>query len=336
MAPVSNAEIFQEVVTPRHTRRESSTLELYFLGTGAGMPAKGRNVTAIAIRLEQERGAFWLVDCGEGTQHQVLSSPLRLGKLEKVFITHLHGDHLFGLPGLLGSRSFQAGETPVTIYGPKGLRAFVQTALDVSQTHLAYPLSIVEIQPGVVFEDDQFKVSCRPLTHGVTSYGYRFEEKPALGHLDGRRLAEEGVPKGPLYGRLKAGEDIQLPDGRVLRSTDYLTAPTPGRTIAILGDTKPCAAIDSLAHGADLLVHEATYAAEDADKAHQHNHSTATDAAQAASKAGVKQLVLTHISARYKETDIAAMLAKTQAIFPATCVANDHWQIQIPRNAPLT
>lgn len=298
------------------------------------MPAKERNVTAIAIRLEQERGTFWLVDCGEGTQHQVLSSPLRLRKLEKVFITHLHGDHLFGLPGLLGSRAFQAGETPVTLYGPTGLRAFVQTALDVSQTRLAYPLDIVEIQQGVVFEDDQFKVSCRPLTHGVTSYGYRFEEKPALGHLDGQRLAAAGVPKGPLYGRLKAGEDVQLPDGRILRSADYLSVPTPGRTITILGDTKPCAAIDVLARGADVLVHEATYAEADADKAQQHNHSTARDAAQAAQKAGVKQLVLTHISARYEEPDIATILTSTQAIFPATYVASDHWHIQIPRDAP--
>ncbi|MFH5184604.1 MBL fold metallo-hydrolase [Paenibacillus sp. TAB 01] len=137
-------------------------MELYFLGTGAGMPSKERNVTSIVLNLLAERNAYWMFDCGEGAQHQVLRSPIRIGKLEKLFITHLHGDHLYGLPGLLTSRSYQGGDTPLTVYGPEGTEAFIRMALDVSQAYLAYELKVHEYPCGeesVIFEDDQFIVS---------------------------------------------------------------------------------------------------------------------------------------------------------------------------------
>lgn len=307
-------------------------MELYFLGTGAGLPQKERNVTSIALRLHQERNAFWLIDCGEGTQHQMLSSPLRMTKLEKVFITHLHGDHIFGLPGLLGSRAFQSGKTPLTLYGPVGLKQFIETTLQVSQSHLPYALDVVEIDEGLVCEDDQFTVTCRRLSHGVPSYGYRFEEQPAAGHLKREQLLEAGVPEGPVYGQLKAGKNVQLPDGRTLYSHDYVSPPAPGRTVVVLGDTTPCAAIVDLARDANLLVHEATYRQVDADRAAMHNHSTTLDAATAAAAAGVKQLILTHISARYDEKAVKGLLKEAKRVFPNTHVAKDHLSFEISRN----
>jgi len=147
-------------------------MDLYFLGTGAGVPSKQRNVSSIALQLLQERGSTWLFDCGESTQHQILHTNIRPRRLEKIFITHLHGDHIFGLPGLLGSRSFQGGDTPLTVYGPKGIQAYLETSLSVSGTKLAYDLQIIEVEEGTIYEDNHLTVSCFALEHGMPSFGY--------------------------------------------------------------------------------------------------------------------------------------------------------------------
>lgn len=153
-------------------------MEFVFLGTGAGVPSKGRNVSAIALQLLEERGQTWLFDCGEATQHQILHTSVRPRRIEKIFITHLHGDHIFGLPGLLGSRSFQGGTTPLTVYGPKGIKQFIEVALSVSTTHVKYPLEVVEItEEGTVFEDNEFYVETKRLSHGIECFGYRIVER---------------------------------------------------------------------------------------------------------------------------------------------------------------
>lgn len=150
---------------------EERKWNLYFLGTGAGVPSKGRNVSAIALQLLEERGQTWLFDCGEATQHQILHTSVRPRRIEKIFITHLHGDHIFGLPGLLGSRSFQGGTTPLTVYGPKGIKQFIEVALSVSTTHVKYPLEVVEItEEGTVFEDNEFYVETKRLSHGIECF----------------------------------------------------------------------------------------------------------------------------------------------------------------------
>ncbi|SQC70918.1 Ribonuclease Z [Listeria fleischmannii subsp. fleischmannii] len=183
-------------------------MELIFLGTGAGVPSKNRNVTSIAISMLNERNAIWLFDCGEGTQHQILRSPIRLSKLEKIFITHLHGDHIFGLPGLLSSRSFQGGETELTIYGPPGIALYIKDSLELSGSHLTYPLQIVEVEPGEIFSDKQWKIVCDELDHGIQSFGYRLMESAKPGSLDAAKLKAEGVPAGPLYQELKEGKPL--------------------------------------------------------------------------------------------------------------------------------
>ncbi|MDQ0190615.1 ribonuclease Z [Alicyclobacillus cycloheptanicus] len=324
-------------------------MDLLFLGTGAGLPSKTRNVTAIALTLFQERGTFWLFDCGEATQHQIMRSPLSLAKLEKVFITHLHGDHIFGLPGVLSSRSFSGLDRPLDMYGPTGLRAFVEAALAASQTHLTYPLRIHEIppasgvaegtapdgtgpaEPTVVCADHQFTVICLPLHHGIPSYGYRIVEHDAPGTLDVAALTRIGVPAGPIYGQLKRGDAVTLPDGRVLRPDAFVGAPKPGRVIAILGDTRPCDHVVTLAHHADVLVHEATFGEREAALAPSYGHSTAQDAARAAKSANARALILTHISARYDDRDADTLAAEARAIFPNTRLANDFTHITIPR-----
>lgn len=309
---------------------EMSALELYFLGTGAGLPSKDRNVTSIALRMEQETASFWLFDCGEGTQHQMLASPLKPAKLERIFITHLHGDHVFGLPGLLSSRGFQSGTGPVTIYGPTGIRSFVEMSLELSETHLPYAVETVEIDEGSVMECPPFTVHCRRLNHGIPSFGYRLEEKPRPGALQDHVLQEWGIPEGPLYGQLKAGQDVVLDDGRIIRAKDVLGPSRPGRIITILGDTRPCAASVALAAHSTLLVHEATYMVRDASRALCYHHSTTADAANVAKAANATQLIVTHLSSRYRADEMDNYLAEATAIFPNTQVARDDLSVPLP------
>lgn len=310
-------------------------MELEFLGTGAGSPAKFRNVTSLALKLLDEENAVWLFDVGEGTQHQILRTTIRPRKVDKIFITHLHGDHIFGLPGFLSSRSFQSGEEirPLTIYGPKGIKAFVDISLQVSQTRLSYPLHFVELtEPGVIFEDDKFKVSFDRLDHRIECIGYRIEEKDHPGELLIEKLKQERVPAGPVYGRLKAGEIVTLPDGRVLEGKDYVGAPQKGRTITILGDTRQTASILPLAQDADILVHESTFGKGEAKLARNYYHSTCVQAANLATRANVKELLLTHISARYVGPLVTQLEKDARKVFAKTRVVKDFDVIDVPFN----
>ncbi|MFJ7637114.1 ribonuclease Z [Peribacillus sp. NPDC097206] len=305
-------------------------MDFVFLGTGAGVPAKARNVTAIALQLLEERGKVWLFDCGEATQHQILKTAVKPRKIEKIFITHLHGDHIFGLPGLLSSRSFQGGVEKLTVYGPKGIDAYITTSLQVSATHLKYPLEIIEIEEGVIFEDDQFTVTALELDHGIYSVGYRIVEKDRQGSLLVDQLRKQGVPPGPLYKALKNGESVRLEDGRTINGKDYLSAPQKGRIITILGDTRVCDNALVLADSADYLIHEATFSAEETELATAYFHSTTIQAAETAKKAGVKHLVLTHISSRYTLEDAERLKEESSAILSNTTMAEDLLSIKIP------
>lgn len=302
-----------------------------FLGTGAGVPAKERNVAGIALQLLEERGATWLFDCGEATQHQILHTSIRPRRIEKIFITHLHGDHIFGLPGLLGSRSFQGGDSLLTIYGPKGIKEFIDVSLRVSSTHLRYPIEIVEIEEGLLFEDEQFSVSTAKLEHGIPSYGYRIVEKDLPGTLLVDKLKAENVSPGPIFQRLKAGEIVELEDGRRLDGKEFVGPPQKGRIITILGDTRECENSIVLSEDADLLVHEATFGAEEGELAYDYFHSTTTQAATIASKARVKRLILTHISSRYQGESSSRLLSEAKAIFENSFLAQDFMRYNLPR-----
>lgn len=305
-------------------------VDIFFLGTGAGIPAKLRNVTSIALKLLDERGAVWLFDAGEATQHQILHTSLKPRRIEKIFITHLHGDHIYGLPGLLSSRSFQGGETVVTVYGPKGIMDYINISLSVSQTYLKYPLNIIEIEEGMIFEDEQFTVEARLLDHGILSYGYRIVEKDRPGTLLADKLIESGIQPGPIFKRIKNGETVMTEDGRMVEPNEYLSPEKKGRIVTILGDTRYCKNAISLAKNADLLIHEATFSKEEEKLAFDYYHSTTYQAAEVAKKAGCNQLCLTHISSRYDRNTWRELVEEAQEVFKNTDIAEDFKEITIP------
>lgn len=307
-------------------------MQLHFLGTGAGMPSKERNTSALVLKLLEERGTVWLFDCGEATQHQILHTKVRPRKVEKIFITHLHGDHIFGLPGFLSSRSFLGGEETLTLYGPKGLKEWITTSLNVSRTHLAYPIEYVEVTDGVIFEDEQFIVTAQLLEHVIPCYGFRIEQKPLKGELLIDKARELGVPKGPLLGKLKNGENITLINGRMVLSKEVTAPPKKGFILSILGDTKYCDAAKSLSENADIVVHEATFDHKTEHLASSYGHSTNVEAARIAMESNAKSLILNHISSRFLPHDVENILNEAKKIFPYSFVANDFSHFQWKNN----
>lgn len=305
-------------------------MDIFFLGTGAGMPAKLRNVTSIALKLLEERGAVWLFDAGEATQHQILHTSIKPRRIEKIFITHLHGDHIYGLPGLLSSRSFQGGESEITVYGPRGIKEYLDVSLSVSQTYLKYNITIIEIEEGVIFEDDQFLVEAGLLDHGISSYGYRIVEKDRPGTLLADKLIEAGIQPGPIFRKIKNGEAVMLEDGRTIDPGDFLGPAVKGRVVTILGDTRYCENAIALAEKADLLIHEATFSKGEEKLAFDYFHSTTHQAAKIAQLAGCKNLCLTHISSRYDRNDWRELVKEAQEIFTNTDIAEDFKEITIP------
>ncbi|WP_066193081.1 MULTISPECIES: ribonuclease Z [Gracilibacillus] len=298
-------------------------MKINFLGTGAGMPSKQRNVTSIILDTLQEQNSLWMFDCGEATQHQLLHTSLKSRKVSHIFITHLHGDHIFGLPGFLSSRSFQGGKEAVTIYGPKGLKAFIETSLQVSQSRLAYPILIKEVTEGKIYENDQFQVFAKRLDHGIDSYGYRIEQKNSPGQLQADKLKQRGVAPGPIYQQFKTQDYVTLPDGETVATADFIGKAKKGKHVAILGDTRTMKeTVDFVAH-ADLLVHEATFSKDQERIAYDYYHTTTTQAASLAQQAVVKQLILTHISSRFQLDQTEQLLAEAQCLFPQTAIASD-------------
>lgn len=298
-------------------------MQLQFLGTGAGMPSKERNVTSIALKLLDEIGSIWLFDCGEATQHQILQTSIKPRRIDKIFITHMHGDHIYGLPGFLGSRSFLGGETPLTIFGPAEVKDFVEATIRYSKTHLTYPINFVEVQEGIVFEDDHFIVRAKKLQHVIECFGYRVEQKDLPGQLLVEKVQQYGVPRGPLYRELKCGRDITLEDGTVVKAAEVVSEAKKGFTITILGDTKFCNASIELSKEADIVVHEATFDSSTAELAASYGHSTNTEAAEVAKLANAKNLILTHLSARFVKADIERLVNESRNVFPSTFAAED-------------
>ena len=287
-------------------------MQLLFLGTGAGMPSKQRNTTSTVLKLLEERGTFWMFDCGEATQHQILHTTLKPRKLEKLFITHLHGDHIYGLPGLLGSRSFLGGEEPLTVYGPRGLKNWIEVTLAISKTHVKYPLTIIEIEEGIIFEDEQFIVETKLLEHVIPCFGYTIKQKPLAPELYIEKTDALGVPRGPLLRQLKEGQDVVLPNGIVVKSEDVTGELREGFKVTILGDTKYCENSISLSENADVVVHEGTFDIETAELARLYGHSTVVDAAEVCHKANAKHLIVNHISARFLSSDLNNMLKQVE------------------------
>lgn len=306
-------------------------MEVLFLGTGAGIPSKTRNVSSLALRLHDEINETWLFDCGEGTQHQILKTNIRPKKISNIFITHMHGDHIFGLPGLLSSRSFQGGDGPINIYGPPSIEKFIQMNLALSKSNLLYEINIHELNPqgGQIKTTSGWRVDYLPLNHGILSFGFRIKEADKAGELLVDQLLAYNIPNGPIYGQLKQGKTVTLEDGQVLNGKDFIGPERKGRIITILGDTRPCKNAYLLSKKANLLVHEATHGGDEAKMANQYFHSTNIQAAELAKEAQVKKLALNHISARYLKEDIHKLQEEAQSVFENSIIVNDFTTITI-------
>ena len=298
------------------------------------MPTRSRNVSSVALRLPQ-RAEVWLFDCGEGTQHQFLRSDFKSSQIRRSFVTHMLGDHIFGLPGLLASCGMAGtGQQQIDIYGPTALGKYLEACRRYSKTQSSYPIKVHITEPGTVYEDNDYKVVCQRLKHRIPAHGYRIIEKDRTGHFDVKRAATLGIPPGPLYGQLKRGEVVTLADGRRINGADLCGPTIVGRKLAYCTDTVFCESAIELAEQADVLIHEATFSHQDSELAYQRMHSTSTMAAQVALAAQAKQLIMTHFSPRYapgNTLQLSDLLDEARAIFPNTLMAKDFFTYDISR-----
>jgi ribonuclease Z len=296
-------------------------LDVLFVGTAGSAPTPARGLPALLVRRGGDRLLF---DCGEGTQRQLLRS-VGLIDLEEVFVTHFHADHVLGLPGMLKTFSLRGRDRPLTVYGPRGLRELF-TVLRPLVGRLPFDLSLVELEPNQELRRDGYRIAAFETEHGVSAYGYAVVEDERLGRFDEQRALELGVRPGPDFGRLHRGRPVQGSAGEV--HPDQVVGPArPGRKVVVAGDTAPAPMTVAAAHGADLLVHEATFGDEEAERARETAHSTARQAAELAREAGVKLLALTHVSQRYAGPDLRD---EARSVFANTIVPRDFDRVEIP------
>ena len=300
-------------------------LTLTFLGTGAACPTVDRNVSSLALSRE---GEMILFDCGEGTQRQMMRFGVGFS-FREIFFTHYHADHLIGVIGLFRTMGLLDRQEGVTLYGPRGAQRILSHALAVGIERTKFAVEIVELKPGDRIRRDEYDLAVFETDHRPDTVGYAIVEHDRLGRFDPERARALGVPEGPFWGQIHRGKTVTLPDGRRIGPEEIVGAPRPGRTVVYSGDTRPHRAVIDAARGADLLIHEATFGEEERARAIETGHSTARDAAWVAQEAGVKRLVLTHISARYSR-EAPELLAEARALFPATDVARDGMVVEVP------
>jgi ribonuclease Z len=297
-------------------------MDVVFLGTSGGMPSAQRNPAGLLVRRGGERLLF---DCGEGTQRQLLRSTVGLVDLTEIFVTHFHADHYLGLPGLLKTFALRGRDVPLTVYGPPGLRELFGSLRRIVG-RLSYPLELVELRAGDALDRGDYALVPFAVSHGVAAIGYALIEQPRPGRFDVSTADALGVPSGPARGALQRGESVTLDDGRVVMPDAVLGPPRPGRTVVLAGDTEPTPSVIEAARGADLLVHEATFCHDEADRASETRHSTARGAANVAREAGVGLLALTHVSPRYFGREVAE---EAREVFEATVVPKDFDTIDV-------
>jgi len=302
------------------------SLSVVFLGTAGSIPTLQRGLPAIAV---QRKGELILFDCGEGVQRQMIRAGIGFHRKTKVFITHMHGDHVLGLPGLFQTMSLLDRKRKLEVYGPSGIRAFVEATQQTVQFTLTFPLEVVEIEDaGVICKEREYEVHAIWVDHVIPSLAYALTEKPRPGKFYPEKAIALEVPEGPLWSKLQHGSAVVLSNGRVVKPEKVLGSPRPGRKIVYTGDTRYLKNLAEFAENADLLIHDATFDDDLWERVREDGHSTPSQAAKTAKKAGAKRLVLTHISARYKEAGL--LLEQAKKVFPRVDLAEDFMRINLP------
>ena len=302
------------------------SLQVIFLGTAASIPTVERALPSVVVKRKNE---LFMFDCGEGVQRQMIKARVGFHKKMKVFVTHMHGDHVLGLPGLLQSMSLLDRTRKLEIYGPVGIKEFIKAIQRTVQFVLTYQVEICEIEnEGVVCEENEYYVQVAQTDHVIPSFAYALIEKPRPGKFNPEKADRLGIPEGPLWSKLQHGEKVKLPTGKMVTPEQVVGSQRVGRKIVYSGDTRPVKSLEKLAESADLLIHEATLDDDLTERAEEDGHSTPSQAARTAKKAKAKRLVLTHISSRYKSA--SPLLEQAKKIFPNVDVAEDFTKIEIP------
>jgi ribonuclease Z len=302
------------------------SLSVRILGTSASRPTVERNVTSLAVIRE---GETLLFDCGEGTQRQMMRYGISFAVAD-IFFTHMHADHMLGVIGLFRTLSLQGRTEPMRLWGPRGSASLLKQAIALGTDKQPFPLEINEVAAETPIARKGFSILPYTVDHrDKPAVGYAVVEEIRLGRFNPDKARELGVPEGPAWGRIHKGESVTLDDGRVVQPSDLVGPSRPGRRVVYTGDSRPSESTAQVAAGADALIHEATFADEDQPRALETGHSTAREAAEIAAKAGVKQLVLTHLSARYS-VNSSELLQQAREIFPATVIARDGFELDVP------
>lgn len=297
-------------------------MELVFLGTSSAIPTSYRNHSAIALKAF---GETMLFDCGEGTQLQLSKARISPMKISKIFITHFHGDHILGLPGIIQSLAFRGRSEPLHIFGPKGLVPLIDNIRNFGYYSLTFEIHMHEVNEGTVLEEEGYRISCFPMKHSVLNLAYKIEEKRRPKFIR-KKAIELGIIPGPDFGKLQQGIPVEM-DGKIIQPEQVLGEERKGRIIVYSGDTRPCNKMIGFAKDADILIHESTFEGKYGAKALETCHSTSIQAAEIAKIANVKKLILTHVSTRYKKSDLLEKEAKE--VFDNSVVAEDLMSIEI-------
>jgi ribonuclease Z len=302
------------------------SMQILFLGTAGSIPTPKRSLPAVLIKRKDE---YIMFDAGEGVQKQMITAKTGFNRKMKVFITHMHGDHMLGLPGLLQTMTLLERQRPLQIYGPSGITMFLEDLRKTVQFALTYPVEVQEIeQPGIVCDEKEYVVQAALSDHSIPGLIYAMIEKPRPGRFFPRKARALKVPEGILWSKLQSGQTVESSKGKIVRPQDVMGPLRRGRKVVYTGDTRPFAGLAKLAENADLLIHDATLGDDMKERAREDGHSTPSQAAKIAKKARVKQLVLTHISARYE--DPTSLLNQARKTFRNTLIAEDYMKIEIP------
>jgi len=304
-------------------------MRIVLLGTSSAVPTLTRGLSATALVRE---GDVFLFDCGEGTQLQLMRSTVKRSRIHSIFIGHLHGDHLYGIAGLLSTLHLDAREAPMNVFGPEGLRVFLNAAFRTSDLQFEFKLTLREFPRGFrgrVLDEEEFFVDALPLDHSIFCLGWRFQEKTRPGVFNLEKAEELGIPRGPLYGKLQHGESITLAGGRLITPDMVLGPPRPGKSVAYCLDTQFSERSIQLADKCTALIHETTFGPDAVDMARERKHSTMEDAARVAREAGAENLIATHFSSRYDGRQVAEIGDDAREVFERITIGRDLLEVEI-------